>query len=53
VVAGIRFNYVPTDAAFIGNYRVTQQSDTSVRSVGTNTILSVQSGRSAWREVGF
>jgi type IV pilus assembly protein PilY1 len=53
VVAGIRFNYVPTDAAFIGNYRVTQQSDTSVRSVGTNTVLSVQSGRSAWREVGF
>ncbi|MEJ2114543.1 MAG: PilC/PilY family type IV pilus protein, partial [Gammaproteobacteria bacterium] len=52
IVAGLRFdNTMPTDSAFIGNYRMTQQSDKSVRSVGTNTEVSNTSGRNSWREL--
>ncbi len=39
IVSGIRFNSsTPTDAAFIGNYRITQTSNQETRSMGTNTI---------------
>ena len=52
MVTGIRFDSTtPTDAAFIGNYRITQQSDKSIRSIGTNTEQSNQAGRTSWREL--
>ena len=52
IVAGIRFDdTTPTDAAFIGKYRVTQQSDKTVRSIGTNTETTATTGRNSWREL--
>ncbi len=52
IVAGIRFDdTTPTDAAFIGKYRVTQQSDKTVRSIGTNTEATATTGRNSWREL--
>ena len=52
IVSGMRFDTTtPTDAAFIGHYRLTQQSDRSVRSVGTNTRVSNTGGRNSWREL--
>jgi type IV pilus assembly protein PilY1 len=52
IVSGIRFDSTtPTDAAFIGHYRLTQQSDRSVRSIGTNTRVSNAAGRNSWREL--
>ena len=52
IIAGIRFDSAtPTDAAFIGKYRVTQLSDKSVRSVGTNTESTSTTGRNSWREL--
>ena len=54
IVTGIRFdNATPSDAAFIGSYRLTQLSDKSVRSVATNTKGSTSAGRNSWREVIF
>lgn len=52
IVAGLRFdNATPSDAAFISNVRMTQLSDKSVRSVGTNTKGADQGGRTSWREI--
>lgn len=52
IVSGIRFESgTPTDAAFIGNYRITQTSSKDVRSVGTNTVEANQSGRTSWMEL--
>jgi type IV pilus assembly protein PilY1 len=52
IVTGLRFDSTtPTDAAFIGRYRLTQQSDRSIRSIGTNTEVSNTSGRNSWREL--
>ena len=52
IVSGIRFdNSTPTDSAFIGKYRVTQQSNQDARSIGTNTEGANQSGRTSWREL--
>jgi len=52
IVTGMRFDSTtPTDAAFIGQYRLTQQSDRSVRSMGTNTANSHTGGRNSWREL--
>ncbi len=52
IVAGMRFDSTtPTDAAFISHYRLTQQSDKSVRVIGTNTKNSNTAGRNSWREL--
>jgi type IV pilus assembly protein PilY1 len=52
VVSGIRFDEsTPTDSSFIGNKKVTQTSDKSIRSVGTNTGTSANVGRHSWREI--
>ncbi|MGH8501585.1 MAG: pilus assembly protein [Gammaproteobacteria bacterium] len=60
IIVGLRLDGVPTDAAFIGNFRVTQVSGddsgsggSSVHVIGTNTLEGVETGRQSWREVGF
>lgn len=51
IVTGIRFDTdVPTDAAFIGNRRITQAGD-EIRSFATNTSESTNTGRTSWREI--
>ena len=52
IVSGIQFDgATPSDAAFIGHYRVTQLSDKSARIMGTNTEESSKLGRNSWREI--
>lgn len=52
IVTGIRFDdSTPTDSSFIGNRKVTQTSDKSIRSVGTNTGNDKAIGRNSWREL--
>ena len=52
IVNGIRFDQAtPSDAAFIGHYRLTQLSDKSVHSMGTNTEVDPKTGRNSWREI--
>ncbi|WP_314162248.1 pilus assembly protein [Sulfuriflexus sp.] len=52
IVTGIRFDEsTPTDSSFIGNRKVTQTSDKSIRSVGTNTGNDNAVGRNSWREL--
>jgi type IV pilus assembly protein PilY1 len=51
IVTGIRFeNGTPTDAAFIGNKRFTQEGS-EIRSMGTNTRTDINTGRTSWREL--
>ncbi|WP_126456351.1 pilus assembly protein [Sulfuriflexus mobilis] len=52
VVTGIRFDdSTPTDSSFIGNRKVTQTSDKSIRSIATNTGNDNAIGRNSWREL--
>lgn len=52
IVTGIRFDEsTPTDSSFIGNRKVTQGSDKSIRSIGTNTGNDYAIGRNSWREL--
>jgi len=52
VVSVIRFGESsPTYSSFIGNRKVTQSSDKSIRSIGTNTGISASAGRHSWREI--
>lgn len=52
VVSGTRFDKsTPTDSSFIGNRKVTQTSDKSTRSIGTNTGGTGLTGRHSWREI--
>ena len=51
IVTGIRFDTdTPTDSAFIGNQRMTQEGD-DIRSFGTNTDGNIGEGRTSWREI--
>ena len=51
IVTGIRFdNGTPTDSAFIGNKRFTQEGS-DIRSMGTNTSTDINTGRTSWREM--
>lgn len=51
IVTGIRFDdATPTDAAFIGNRRMTQAGN-EIRSFGTNTGEAATTGRTSWREI--
>jgi type IV pilus assembly protein PilY1 len=51
IVTGMRFeNGSPTDAAFIGNKRFTQEGS-EIRYMGTNTRVSNNTGRTSWREL--
>ncbi len=51
IVTGIRFDTdTPTDSAFIGNQRMTQEGD-DIRSFGTNTDGNTGEGRTSWREI--
>ena len=52
IVAGTVFEgSAPTDAAFVGENRVTQLSDRSLSIVRTNTETSVNTGRLSWRRL--
>jgi|TARA_B110000238_G_scaffold81712_1_gene89996 Tfp pilus tip-associated adhesin PilY1 len=52
IVAGTVFEgSTPTDAAFVGENRVTQLSDRSLSIVRTNTETSVNTGRLSWRRL--
>ena len=51
IVSGMRFeNGTPTDAAFIGNKRFTQEGS-AIRAMGTNTRVGTNTGRTSWREL--
>ena len=51
VIAGTRFNAIPTDSTFMGNQRITQLIDGRVDVILTNTSNSDFIGRQSWREV--
>lgn len=52
IVTGLRFDdSTPADSSFIGNTRVTQTSDKSVRTTKTNTDIDTGTGRQSWREI--
>lgn len=52
IVTGLRFDEsTPADSSFIGNTRVTQTSDKTVRTTKTNTDLDAGTGRQSWREI--
>lgn len=52
IVAGTVFEgSAPTDAAFVGENRVTQLSDRSLSIVRTNTETSINTGRLSWRRL--
>jgi type IV pilus assembly protein PilY1 len=51
IITGIRFDTdTPTDSAFIGSRRMTQEGDT-IRSFDTNTGGGSGTGRTSWRQV--
>ena len=51
IITGIRFeNGSPTDAAFIGNKRFTQEGN-DIHAIGTNTRTKKDNGRTSWREL--
>ncbi|MEC8820293.1 MAG: hypothetical protein VYA08_05330, partial [Pseudomonadota bacterium] len=52
IVAGTRFEEaVPTDAAFLGNLRVTQLSDQTLEVRRTNTSGGPNTGRLSWKRI--
>ncbi len=57
IVAGTRFKSAPSDSTFIGDYRVTQLSDTSIDSILVNPDLNgggglgALLGRHSWKEI--
>ena len=57
VVAGTRFKSAPSDSTFLGNYRITQLSDTSVDQILVNPDLNgggglgALLGRHSWKEI--
>jgi hypothetical protein len=51
-VAGTIFeDSAPTDAAFVGENRVTQLTDRSLDIVKTNTAATTNTGRLSWRRM--
>lgn len=54
VVSGTVFeDSAPTDAAFVGENRVTQLTDRTLDIVRTNTASTVNTGRLSWRRLNF
>ena len=52
IVAGTIFeDSAPTDAAFVGENRVTQLTDRSLDIVKTNTAATTNTGRLSWRRM--
>ena len=52
IVAGTIFeDSAPTDAAFVGENRVTQLTDRSLEVTRTNTASSTNTGRLSWRRL--
>lgn len=53
IIVGTRFDSIPTDSTFFGDYRITQLSNTDIVSFKTNPAKLELVGRQAWREVEF
>ncbi len=53
IIVGTRFDSIPTDSTFFGDYRITQLSNTDIVSYKTNPAKLELVGRQAWREVEF
>ncbi len=53
VIVGTRFDSIPSDSTFYGDYRITQLSNTDIDAILTNTASTRLVGRQAWREVEF
>jgi hypothetical protein len=53
VFATIFEDSAPTDAAFVGQNRVTQLTDRSLDIVKTNTETSINTGRLSWRRLNI
>ena len=52
IVSGTLFeDSAPTDAAFVGENRVTQLTDRSLDIVRTNTATTTNTGRLSWRRL--
>jgi Tfp pilus tip-associated adhesin PilY1 len=51
IVAGLRYDEIPTDAAFIGTKRITQLNNEDVDIMSTNTGRGLHMGRLSWKQL--